>query len=346
LSGERADNSPNHGYVYTETNEASGNSILVYEQAPNGNLTLDATVASGGNGAGMALGSQGALALSDDKMWLFAVNAGSNSVSSFSVDGGDLTLVATASSGGTMPVSLTVYDEYVYVVNAGSSNIQGFEFDDNGMLTALDGSNQPLSGDSVMPAEILFSNDGTALYVTEKATNMITSFALDADFIAGAPMPHPSSGMTPFGFEQTASGHLIVTNAAGGAPMASSVTSYNTTSGGGLSVADGPVSANQTAACWIALGLYGYGYVTNTGSNTISTYSSTASGDLMVVHAVAAASGDHPIDIAVSATGKFVYNINAFDQTIGVYRAKDDGTLMSRGFVSGITPFASGLVTY
>ena len=41
--------------------------------------------ATGGNGTGANLGSQGAVALSDDGKLLFAVNAGSNSISEFAV---------------------------------------------------------------------------------------------------------------------------------------------------------------------------------------------------------------------------------------------------------------------
>ena len=41
--------------------------------------------ATGGLGTGAGLGSQGALAFSDNGRWLFAVNAGSNDISAFAV---------------------------------------------------------------------------------------------------------------------------------------------------------------------------------------------------------------------------------------------------------------------
>lgn len=345
-STERADNSPNHGYVYTQTNNASQNSILIYEQHPNGSLTLDETVASGGTGAGMGLGSQGALALGYDHKWLLAVNAGSNSVSAFKVnDDGSLTLTSTIYSGGRMPISVTIHDGYVYVVNAGTDNIMGFHLSESGMLSDIAGSNQPLSGDSVMPAQISFNPTGTTLYVTEKATNMITEFSVDENGVAGAPTSHPSAGMTPFGFGFAAMGKMVVTNAAGGAEGASSASMYQTGAAGGLTLLDGPVPNGQTAACWIAFGPEKtIGYVTNTGSNTISSYTATTSGDLQLLYGVAAISGVHPIDIIVN--GKYVYNINSDDQTIGISMRKMDGSLINKGFVSGVPMSAAGLVAY
>jgi len=72
-----------------------------------------------GSGAGSGLGSQGALALSEDGRWIFAVNAGSNDVSVFRVNGRGLSLASRSPSGGIRPVSLTVHDDVLYVLNAG-----------------------------------------------------------------------------------------------------------------------------------------------------------------------------------------------------------------------------------
>src|SRR5437016_4509384 len=77
----------NQGFVYTESNDAGQNAILTYAQSSNGKLTFLRSTPSGGSGSGAPLGSQGALAFDDVQVhWLFAVNAGSNSISSFSVD--------------------------------------------------------------------------------------------------------------------------------------------------------------------------------------------------------------------------------------------------------------------
>ena len=178
------------------------NSILIYKQHANGKLSYMTTVPSGGVGTGAGLGSQGALELDKEHQWLYAVNAGDNSISSFWVHSdGSLTLAHTASSGGTTPVSLTVHKNWLYVVNSGSANICGFNIGSGGMLTKIDGSLQSLSSSSAGPGEIKFRTGGMALFVTEKATNKIAVFAVNEQGIAGAGTFNNSVGSTPYGFD-------------------------------------------------------------------------------------------------------------------------------------------------
>ena len=54
--GDRGD-----GAVYTLTNSASGNAVVVFERDRDGSLAARGRVATGGNGTGAGLGSQGAL---------------------------------------------------------------------------------------------------------------------------------------------------------------------------------------------------------------------------------------------------------------------------------------------
>ena len=102
--------------LYTETNSASENQLQVYETLPDGNPTLTAEIATGGLGNGAGLGSQGALALSVSHRFVFAVNAGSNDVSSLEIGPHGLKLVSKVSSGGTTPISLTTYGDLLYVL--------------------------------------------------------------------------------------------------------------------------------------------------------------------------------------------------------------------------------------
>ena len=108
---------------------------------------------TGGRGTGSGLGSQGALVLSANGRWLFAVNAGSNDISVFEVRGDVLKRTDRIASGGEQPISLTVHDDLVYVLNAGGSgNISGFRLRDNGKLSVLQGSTRALSNGGVGPA--------------------------------------------------------------------------------------------------------------------------------------------------------------------------------------------------
>src|SRR4051812_25183833 len=103
-----------HGRVYTESNAADGNEVLVFDGG--GGATPIARVATGGRGAAAGLGSQAALAVSDDGRWLFAVNAGSDDVSVLSLRSRTPRLVARAKTGGRMPVSVAVHHDLVYVL--------------------------------------------------------------------------------------------------------------------------------------------------------------------------------------------------------------------------------------
>ena len=126
------------GAVYALTNAPTGNEVVVWNRADDGSLTPAGSYATGGLGSGAGLGSQGAIILSEDNRWLFAVNAGSNDISSFQVEGQGLKLISRVASGGTLPTSLTVYDDLLYVLNAGGSgNITGFVISWRGRLAQI-----------------------------------------------------------------------------------------------------------------------------------------------------------------------------------------------------------------
>src|SRR5262249_36315574 len=147
---------------------------------------------------------------------VFAVNAGSNDVSSFAIGPHGVNLVGRASSGGTTPISLTTHGDLLYVLNAGGTgNISGLRIRNDGSLGAIAGSSQPLSSSASGPAQIGFDPDGDALVVTEKSTNRIVVYHV-TEGLAGEPAAHPSNGMTPFGFAFDRRDDLLVSEAFGG----------------------------------------------------------------------------------------------------------------------------------
>src|SRR5215218_7268579 len=106
------------GAVYTQTNSPAGNAVHRLDRGPDGSLTPVAAYGTGGTGTGAGLGSQGAVALSDDGRVLLAVDAGSNDVASFRVSRrGHLTLIDRLPSGGVTPVSVDVAGSSAYVLN-------------------------------------------------------------------------------------------------------------------------------------------------------------------------------------------------------------------------------------
>src|SRR5437867_7368069 len=275
------------GAAYTISNDAAGNAVLVLERASDGTLSPAATFDTGGLGSGGGLGSQGAVVLSQNNQLLFVVNAGSNEISALRVNPHGLSLLGTVDSGGIQPISLTVHGDLLYVLNAGGDgSITAFNVSAEGELTQVAGSTRALSSNAAGPAQVQFSPDGQFLVVTEKATNKISTYTVGEDGLATGPNVQQSAGATPFGFDFDNKGHLIVSEAFGGAPNASAVSSYSLSGGGDLSVITASAGDTESAACWIVVTKDGrFAYTTNTGSGSVSGYRIAADGRLALLDA-------------------------------------------------------------
>lgn len=335
------------GHVYTASNQVAGNQVLAYNRSAAGTLTFSGSFATGGTGAGGGLGNQGALVLSENNDWLLVVNAGSNTISSMRVSGNSLILESMINSGGIRPISVTLNNNIVYVLNAGGSgNITGFTLHADGSLQPIAGSTRPLSSVNADAAQISFVSGGNSVAVTEKATNKIITYLIDAMGIPGAMHMLNSVNATPFGFAVGENGILYVSEAAGGAPGASTVSSYQINSSGVISLIDGPISAAQTAACWVVLTNNGkYVYATNTGSGNISSFLTDDTGELSVLSAIAAPTGmgSAPIDAALSNNSKFLYVLNAGNETISAFVVSNNGSLTHLQNIPGLPDGATGL---
>jgi 6-phosphogluconolactonase len=332
------------GAVYTLTNEATGNRVTVFDRYANGTLAAAGSYSTGGLGSGNGLGSQGAVVLGKANKWLFAVNAGSNEISVFSVDHIGLTLVDKVSSGGTRPISLTTYHDLLYVLNAGGNgNITGFSVGSNGHLTAIAGSTRPLSSNATGPAQVQFSADGRLLAVTEKTTNMIDIYMVNRDGTATGPTSHPSSGTTPFGFAFGREGKLVVSEAATGA-----VSSYTVDRDGSFNVVSASSPTHQTAACWLVLtDNERYTYTANAGSDSISGYSVGHDGSLSLLNAdgrtASTGDGSHPTDTALNSNSHYLYVLTTSNHGISAFAVQADGSLTPVQGASGLAPTAVGL---
>lgn len=322
------------GAVFTQTNATSGNSVLIYRRSADGSLTAAGYAATGGTGSGAGLGSQGAVTLSSDGNWLLVVNAGSNEVSSFAVGGGGaLTLRGRASSGGVMPISVTVHDGIVYVLNAGGTgNISGLRLGLDGSLSPIAGSTRGLSTAAAGPAEVSFDASGAWLVVTEKNTNKIDTWHVDANGIATGRVVNASAGTTPFGFAFTSQGVLAVSEAFGGAVDASATSTYTINADGTLHLISASVPTTETAACWVVATNNGrYVYAANAGSASVSGYS-VRGGQLTLLDANGKSgnTGASPTDEAISQNGQFLYTLNGGSHTISAF-----GISQATGDLSG-----------
>ena len=336
------------GAVYTLSNQAAGNAVLIFDREADGSLTAAGSVATGGLGTGGGLGSQGAVILTDDNRTLIAVNAGSNELSVFEVRKGGITLVDRVPSGGTRPISVTAHDQVVYALNAGGTgNIAGFHLGEDRKLTPIAGSNQPLTTTAAGPAQIAFTPEGEQLIVTEKAANAIATYEVD-DGVASGPVSHASSGATPFGFDFARGHGLIVSEAFGGAPGASAVSSYRVSDDGDVNPITASAATHQTAACWIVVTGNGrFAYTTNTGSGSISGYGIAADGSLTLLNAdgrtADTGAGSAPTDMALSNNSRFLFALGSGSHQISGFRVGGDGSLTPAGALGGLPVGAVGL---
>jgi 6-phosphogluconolactonase (cycloisomerase 2 family) len=355
LTGTAAAGNPRDfaGAVYTMTNDASGNAVIMFRRTAHGLLVPGGTFFTEGLGSGDGLGNQGALALSTGNRWLFVVNPGSNDVSVFRVEPGGLTFVDREPSGGQRPISVTVDRDLLYVLNAGgavggSDTITALVVSPDGSLSPLAGSTRVLSAGNTGPAQVSFSPDGRFLAVTEKATNLVDTWHVGSNGLASNFVANLSEGATPFGFAFGKRDLLIVSEAAGGAADASSMSSYVLEDDGTLQAVSSAVPTTETAACWVVVTNDGrFAYTTNAGSGSVSGYRIAFDGTITLLDANGVTgntgSGSVPLDMALSNNGRHLFTLNSGNNTIGAFRVHADGSLSHLPGASGIPAGANGL---
>ena len=238
--------------------------------------------------------------------------------------------------------------DVVYVLNAGSANIAGIPAHRRWQVEPDPGGDPPAQHSRRGPAQIEFSPDGRTLVVTEKNTNRILAYRVSASGVVSPAKVSDSAGATPFGFEFDPAGRLIVSEAFGGAPDASAVSSYALGANRKAVLIDGPVATTETAACWIVVTDNGqYAYTANTGSDTITGYRVESDGSLTILDedGVTALTGDVPIDMALSDGSQFLYSLGAGSDTISVFRIESDGALSLIQTVAGLPAASVGLAS-
>jgi 6-phosphogluconolactonase len=333
--------------VYVQTNDAASNEVVAFSRSPDGALTALGRFQTGGRGTGQPhLASQSSVVLSDDGRWLLVVNAGSDDISLFEVEETGLAPLDRIASGGSGPTSIAVHDDLIYVLNNATPNLAGFRLS-GGTLTPLEGSTRPLSADSADPAQVAFSPDGRTLAVTERGTNRISSYAVDEHGRAEGPDTIASSGQTPYGFDFTEAGAMIVTEAFGGDTGAAAASSYALTDPGKLVPVSNSVGDTRSEVCWAAVTDDDrFAYVTNFGDGTVSSYEIGSDGTLALLDAVAGSTqtGEKGLrDEAITRDGRYLYAIDADAARVFGWSLGDDGRLTSIGAFEGVPKTVAGL---
>jgi hypothetical protein len=329
----------NHAVFVQNDRLEGGNQVIAYSRSNEGTLTQVGVYNTGGNGAKLEgsvvdhTASQGALTYDRADNLLFAVNAGSNTVSVLAVFGDRLALRQTISSGGKFPVSVTANRGSVYVLNAEEGgSIQGYGVS-GGRLVAIPSSYRALGLPVVTPGkdeqfthtpgQVAFSPDGSKLIVTTKAAGQsIDIFTISpVTGLSAEPVVNPEPGTVPFAVTFDRQGHLLVAEAG-----TSSLASFQLNENGTVSQLDA-VATEQKAACWVvsAAGKY---YTSNAGSATLTGFQTSVGGQLLTN---LGNTETHPGTVDAASVGRFLYVQGGKEGTVDEFEVEKDGSLKSLG---------------
>ena len=331
--------------VFVQTDNLAGNQVIAYDQGLDGSLTevgAYPTEGLGGQLEGSAvdhLASQGSLAYDAENHLLYAVNAGSDTVSVFAVSGDRLSLQQVVSSGGSFPVSVAVEHGLVYVLNAeGGGSLQGYRVA-FGHLLPIPGSTRALGLPietprfTHTPGQVAFSPGGSQVIVTTKgAGSDIDVFGVQAfGRLSPTPVVNSEPGTVPFAVTFDQEGNLIVSQAGTDA-----VTSYALHADGTV-VSLSTFATGQQATCWVVRA-GNVVYASNAGSATLSGVALGAGGQLTSLGTTETSGGT--VDAAVAANGRYLYVQGGAAGTVDEFQIGSAGALTKVGTVT--VPGAAG----
>jgi 6-phosphogluconolactonase (cycloisomerase 2 family) len=325
--------------VFVQTDNTAGNAVVAYHRAADGTLTRSGEYPTGGKGGALAgsvvdhLASQGSLVLDHAHGLLYAVNAGSDTVTVFDVSGDRLARRQVISAGGAFPVSVAVHGNLVYVLNArDGGSVQGYlRLGDRLVLVpawhrALGLNPHQTPEFTSTPGQVAFTPDGRRLVVTTKGNgNDIDVFAVDP--LTG-PARRPivtADPSTPFAVTFDAHDHLVVAESG-----ANSVATYTVHRDGTLGLLD-RVATGQAATCWVTRAGTTL-YTSNAGSNDVSRVRDTGSGALRHLGETATDAGT--VDSTASPDGKFLFAATGAGGIVDEFAVHAGGSLTKIGSVA------------
>ena len=327
--------------VFVQTDNTSGNQVVAYDRArrrPPHPRRTRTTPAVGGvlNGSVVDhLASQGSLTYDQAHGLLYAVNAGSNTVSVFSVHGDQLRLRQVVESGGIFPGQ------------RGRARRSGLRAQRRGWRKRLRGTGcraaapsrsrvdpvpRPHDPDrhdqfTHTPGQVVFSPDGSQLVVTTKANgNDIDVFGVEPigrlsrhRWSTPSPAPYPSGSPSTAGAPRGRRGR----HQRAGDIHASTRT--------GRRPSSTPLATGQAATCWVLRAGRSSSPPTP-AANSVSGYQVSAGGQLTLLGATATDPGT--VDASASADGRFLYVQTGGTGSSTSSGVNADGTLTDLGSVT------------
>ncbi|KAI9144598.1 hypothetical protein BKA69DRAFT_1122426 [Paraphysoderma sedebokerense] len=288
--------------LYFQTNNPKGNAVMAFAVNDDGSVNSQKTTSTSTSGAGGVgldgktggpvevdpLFSQGAITRGDGGNHLFAVNAGTNTVSMFNIDPNDptkLTLVGNpVSTMGEFPVSVAYSDglKIACVLNGGAADgVACYSVDAQKGLQSIDrearklniGQSTPPKGPTGTASHIFFNPEASRVFVTIKGDPMsgkegfLGSFEVDratktvkTDLVRSS----PNGTAVLFGSLFVDDSTLVATDAAFGAATLQ-VSNNGQAAVKSLTRVDG-----QKATCWVAVSRERKtAFVTDIGKNRI-----------------------------------------------------------------------------
>ena len=362
---DQGDSTSRFSTVYTMTNQPNNEIVIFKRNEVTGKLTFIDTVETGGEGhvfkvpnddgelvdaVDDPLASTGSVIVAGDgrQSCLLAVNAGSNTVSSFKIGSApdQLTRVSVEATGGLNPTSITEKDGLVYVLNAGDvGSIVGFNLIGfTCKLTPLEQGPIALSRPNYVgtapyviaetPAQIGFTpkneilvtikqnnggppdfDNGTGslnLYEVDPEDGTITIGSLTQTNLNS--LTRTQDGHLPFSFTFDSSGNVLLVEPALAGSFQNGVVSVienvDSDSSGDPVTISSEATTEASASCWIQYNpTSSCVYTTNNVEDTISSFLLDNQGELNFVSNRASAL-NAPIDMIQSLEYRFLYALS------------------------------------
>lgn len=330
------------GVVFVQNDNPTGNTVVAYHRTADGGLAKVGSYPTGGLGGALSgsvvdhLASQGSLSYDRSSRSLYAVNAGSDTLTSYRVTGDRLVHRQVLPTGGDFPVSVAAHGNLVFVLNARDGGSLSGYLRVGGALLPIPAwhrelhlnTSAPGQADEFVstPGQVGFTPDGRDLIVsTKNGGNTLETFPIGLFGPSARPVTTALPGTVPFGFAFDSRGHLVLSEAG-----TNSVATFAVSRRGTVTPID-TAATGQAATCWIATSGDKV-YASNAGSGTLSRYSTSISGALTSHGLTATDPGT--VDAAASSDRRYLYVQTGAKGIVDAYRIQSNGSLARTGSVT------------